>query len=246
MASAAPRAAASNGATTRPGLLAASLTCVAQVLAWLFFAWIIAIAVEWLGMRLWWPEEGLGHSRRVLETELRFLEIDFRRSLVSADPVHFVRDAAARTQAALSERPHFVRAISALRGALVHDTPLRARMRQALRSLVPYGVAAVQVSALFAARLATLALALPLLGLLTLVGLVDGLVRRDLRRWGGGRESSFVYHWAKRLTLPLLIFAAVLYLAFPYSVHPSAIAVPFTTVFAVSLSIAASTFKKYL
>ena len=34
--------------------------------------------------------------------------------------------------------------------------------------------------------------------LLTWVGLVDGLVQCDLRRWGGGRESSYVYHYAKR------------------------------------------------
>ena len=38
----------------------------------------------------------------------------------------------------------------------------------------------------------------PVFVLFTLVALVDGLVRRDLRRWGGGRESSFVYHYAKQ------------------------------------------------
>jgi integrating conjugative element membrane protein (TIGR03747 family) len=49
-------------------------------------------------------------------------------------------------------------------------------------------------------------------GLFTLVALVDGLVQRDLRRWGGGRESSFVYHYAKTAAMPLIIMAWVLYL----------------------------------
>jgi hypothetical protein len=43
--------------------------------------------------------------------------------------------------------------------------------------------------------------------LFTLVALVDGLVRLDLRRWGGGRESSFVYHYAKQPVLPLVALA---------------------------------------
>ena len=33
-------------------------------------------------------------------------------------------------------------------------------------------------------------------------GLVDDLVRRDLHKFGARRESSFIYHRAKRLILP--------------------------------------------
>ena len=53
---------------------------------------------------------------------------------------------------------------------------------------------AMQVTQLFSVRLAILTLAMPVFLLFSLVALVDGLVQRDLRRWGGGRESSFVYH----------------------------------------------------
>jgi len=46
----------------------------------------------------------------------------------------------------------------------------------------------MQVTLVFAVRVAILTLAMPVLLLFSLVALVDGLVQRDLRRWGGGRE----------------------------------------------------------
>ena len=98
----------------------------------------------------------------------------------------------------------------------------------------------------FAVRLAILTLATPVFGLFATVALVDGLVRRDLRRWGGGRESSFVYHYAKNAALPLVIIAWVLYLALPFSLHPSWVILPFALGFALTVTVTASTFKKYL
>ncbi|MEQ9379239.1 MAG: DUF4400 domain-containing protein [Pirellulales bacterium] len=78
------------------------------------------------------------------------------------------------------------------------------------------------------------------------MALVDGLVRRDLRRWGAGRKSSFIYHWSKRSALPLLVTAWVICLALPFSLHPSWVILPFATLFAISIVITASAFKKYL
>jgi integrating conjugative element membrane protein (TIGR03747 family) len=72
------------------------------------------------------------------------------------------------------------------------------------------------------------------------------LVKRDLRRWGGGRESSFVYHWAKCSALPLLVLTWVVYLALPFSLHPGFVVLPFAILFALSVELTASTFKKYL
>ena len=104
----------------------------------------------------------------------------------------------------------------------------------------------MQVTQVFSVRLAILTLATPVFMLFSLVALVDGFVKRDLRRWGGGRESSFVYHWAKRSALPLLVLSWVIYLALPFSLHPTFIVLPFAVLFALSVAVTASTFKKYL
>ena len=50
-----------------------------------------------------------------------------------------------------------------------------------------YVLAMMQVTQVFSVRLAILTLAMPIYLLFSLVALVDGLVQRDLRRWGGGR-----------------------------------------------------------
>ncbi len=104
----------------------------------------------------------------------------------------------------------------------------------------------IAVTQVFAVRLSILILATPVILLALIAGFTDGLVQRDLRRWGGGRESSFLYHHAKKVILPAILSAWVIYLAIPFSVHPSLIIVPFTLMAGIAMAVTASTFKKYL
>jgi len=63
---------------------------------------------------------------------------------------------------------------------------------------------------------------------------------------GWGRESSFVYHYAKKAALPLAVLAWVIYLALPFSLHPTFVVLPFVALFALTVAVTASAFKKYL
>lgn len=58
----------------------------------------------------------------------------------------------------------------------------------------------------FIIRLMIIVLISPLFLLVALVG-GDGLVQRDLRRFGVGRESVFKYHHAKRVVFPVMLLA---------------------------------------
>src|SRR3546814_9805665 len=60
-----------------------------------------------------------------------------------------------------------------------------------------YLIAAAFTTLTFLVRLLVLVLTLPLIFTAAFVGLIDGLVRRDVRRFGAGRESGFIYHRAK-------------------------------------------------
>ncbi|MNG03621.1 hypothetical protein D3C84_867100 [compost metagenome] len=71
-------------------------------------------------------------------------------------------------------------------------------------------------------------------------------MRRDLRKFGAGRESSFVYHRAKRAVLPLLIVPWIIYLSLPFSLNPIAIFLPCAVLLGVAVAITSTTFKKYL
>jgi integrating conjugative element membrane protein (TIGR03747 family) len=75
---------------------------------------------------------------------------------------------------------------------------------------------------------------------------IDGLVRRDIRRWTGGRESSFVYHHAKRYTSWALTGGFGIYLAWPFGgFNPAYMVLIFTVLVAAALSTTVGSFKKY-
>ncbi len=230
-----------------PGTISRLLTGVAQGLKWLLLSLVFSILIEWIGMTFWWEEQGLQHSRQMLQSELSYLDRDFRRSLLTPDPVRFAINLAARIYHALFEYTHLVDVMEWVATTpSAQDSGLRRSLHRFYLTIADFVLAAMQITQVFAVRLAILTLATPVFGLFALVALVDGLVRRDLRRWGGGRESSFVYHYAKKASIPLIIVAWVLYLSMPVSVHPSWVILPFAIGFGLAVTVTASTFKKYL
>ena len=229
------------------GLFTRGLATISQAILWLLFSLLFSIIVEWVGMVIWWPEQGLDHSRTMLAKEISYLDTDFRRSIVTSDPARFAKEVADGTYHYLFEVTRVV--------AFIHwvsppsrqeEQGMRPTLHKIYRPLAEFVIAAMQVTQVFSVRLAILSLATPVFLLFSLVALVDGLVRRDLRRWGGGRESSFVYHYAKKAVLPLVVITWVTYLALPFSLHPTFIVIPFAALFAFAVAVTASTFKKYL
>ena len=234
-------------AAVQQGLIARSLTATAKVIQWLLLSLLFSILIEWVGMVIWWPEEGMNHSRAMLATEVSYLESDFRRSVVTSDPARFAREIADKGYHYLFEMTGFVDLIQWVSPPPRPDERgIRPTLHRIYRPIADFVLAAMQVTQLFSVRLAVLTLAMPVFLLFSLVALVDGLVQRDLRRWGGGRESSFVYHYAKKATLPLVVITWVVYLALPFSLHPTFVVLPFAVLFALSVAVTAGTFKKYL
>ncbi|MEQ9563865.1 MAG: TIGR03747 family integrating conjugative element membrane protein [Woeseiaceae bacterium] len=231
----------------RRGLIAGTLGRIAKTLRWLLLSLLVSVLIEWIGMVFWWPEAGLQHSQRMLEREMDYLNRDFRRSVVSSDPVRFARRFRQRSHYLLFELTGAQALASRLQRANFSDTQgWPPTLHRWYEPVSRYLTAAMQIVQVYSVRLAILCLAMPLFLLFCLIGVVDGLVQRDLRRWGGGRESSYLYHYAKRSSGSFVIGAWVIYLALPFSVHPVFIVLPFAVLFAISVSIAATTFKKYL
>ena len=231
----------------RQGVISKTVTTLAQGVQWLLLALLFSILTEWAGMLWWWPEEGLQHSRSMLEAEIDYLDSDFRKSVLTSSPAEFAKTVADKTYTVLFELTGLVDLIAWLSAPPAPDEGgVKFWIHALFKPIAEFVIAAMQVTQVFSVRLAILTLATPVFVLFSLVALVDGFVKRDLRRWGGGRESSFVYHWAKRSALPLLVLSWVIYLALPFSLHPTFIVLPFAVLFALSVSVTASTFKKYL
>lgn len=117
---------------------------------------------------------------------------------------------------------------------------------QSVTTIQNYALAALFTVLIFCVRLVVLALTIPLFALAAFTGLVDGLVRRDLRRFGAGRESSYLYHKARGTIIPLAIFPWTFYLALPISISPMLVLLPCAALLGIAVSITAGTFKKYL
>ena len=231
----------------RRNLVDACFSGIAQTIVWLLVSLLLAIIVECIGMVYGWPEVGLAHSEHLYTAEMAHLQTDLRRSVLTADPAQFARGVSSSIDHYLFEATHIVDLVKWESPTRVSRDPrLRANYAIALQAVARFIAAAMQVIHVFSIRLSILLLSLPVFALFGAVAMIDGLVQRDVRRWSGGRESAFVYHWAKRSTLPLLAICGVSYLASPFNVHPSTVILPVAVVFALTVRVTASAFKKYL
>ena len=230
----------------RPGRVRRGLRITRQLGGALLLAWLCSIGLEWIGMTWWWPENGTAHAERMLQEELGYLNHNFKDSLVSTAPVRLVARTARAVRHYAFVVTGYLRWVSRLPPLSTPGTQWRGSVAAALGSIQPYLAVVPVVTQTFIVRLCVLALATPVFTLCGIVGLAEGLMRRDLRRWGGGRESSFIYHHGKQVLAPALLAAWMLYLAMPVSLPPSLILLPFALLFGVGVAVTASTFKKYL
>ncbi len=218
-----------------------------KLILWIAASLLISILIEWVGMTWWWPEQGADRARLMLETEIGFLASTARESLLVDDTEAYARQAAETGHDWVWRRTGLEWALLAASRPPGSDAgSLRHWMHAAWQAIREYAEAAIFITQLFFVRLAVLSLSMPAFLLAALMGLLDGAVQRDLRRWGGGRESSFIYHHARRLIWPAFIATWVIYLSLPVSVHPTLIVIPFAAATGMMIAVTVATFKKYL
>jgi len=236
----------------RPGLLRLLLwelpwQVVGILLASLFFS----LLIEYVGLIFWWPEQGSLHTRAMMETELGYLSSNFTRSLFIPAPAMTVLAWINLGYHRVFIESGFLAFIS--RGAASEagdNTILTGEISAAacwlLAHLREFLQATVYISVVFLVRVAILLLSVPLFVMVVMVAVVEGLSRRDLRRYGAGYESSFLYHHAKRFIRPSLIYPCMLYLSWPVAVYPNLVLLPAALLLGASVTVLMSTFKKYL
>jgi integrating conjugative element membrane protein (TIGR03747 family) len=157
----------------KEGLISKSLTAMAKVIQWLLLSLVFSIIVEWAGMVLWWPDEGLEHSRIMLAREISYLDNDFTRSVVTSDPARFAKRFADNTYHYLFEVTRFVEFIYWVSPLpTTNEQGLRPTLHNIFHPIAEFVIAMMQVTQVFSVRLAILALAMPVFLLFSLVALV--------------------------------------------------------------------------
>ncbi|EDQ2394001.1 TIGR03747 family integrating conjugative element membrane protein [Salmonella enterica subsp. enterica] len=231
----------------KPGLLWLLLWRLPWHIAGILFAsLLLSLLVEYAGLVFWWPEQGAQHARTMMETELRFLSADFTRSLVMSQPSVTVMSWVREGYRWLAEN---IMPASPLNNgnsgnlftqmAAASGTWLAVQFRVFLE-------ATLYITVVFVVRVSILLLSLPLFVMAAAVAMVEGLSLRDLRRYGAGYESSFLYHHARGLIKPSLVYPCMAYLSWPAAAYPNAFLLPSAMLFGMVLTVQASTFKKYL
>ena len=229
----------------RPGLIVSAIKLVLHVIGLLIASLLFSILIEFAGLLLFWSDQGWRHSQAMLNSELGWLSEHFKASLILQQPGQMIvqwldfLDQWLLVKTGFADFARQARVSSQGNG-------FWSWANQFYVSIEDFVIAAVYVTFTFVVRLTILVLATPLFLLAMFTGFVDGLMRRDLRKFGAGRESSFVYHRAKRAVIPLLIVPWIIYLSLPFSINPMIVFLPCAVMLAVTITITTATFKKYI
>ncbi len=165
---------------------------------------VFSILIEIAGLLLFWGDQGWRHSQAMLNSKLGWLSEHFKASLILQQPGQTIGRWLDFLNQWLLVKTGFADFARHARVSSQGNGSWR-WVNQLYLSVEDFVLAAVYMAFTFVVRLTILVLATPLFLLAMFTGFVDGLMRRDLRKFGTGRESSFVYHRAKRALIPLLI-----------------------------------------
>ena len=228
-----------------PGMIVSAISLVQRIIGLLVASLLFSILIEFAGLLLFWSDQGWRHSQAMLSSELGWVSEHFKSSLIIQQPGQTIVQWLDFLNQWLLVKTGFADFAQQARVSS-QGKNFWSWINQLYVSIEDFVLAAVYVTFTFVVRLFILVLATPLFLLAMLTGFVDGLMRRDLRKFGAGRESSFVYHRAKRAVTPLLIVPWIIYLSLPFSLNPLVIFVPCAAMLGVTTAITAATFKKYL
>lgn len=241
----APRRPMPNG-SSNAGPVGWTLIIVLGLIGSIIMSWFIGVVIEMAGCYSIWADNCMGHSRDLVAEDLNYIAAA-PRSILFPDTV-----AVANWLIGWVAWPYQHLQIEQVYNhyQAVDLTQLKG-IRKALAAITKDGSRLLLISQYVLQdtmlRFAIAVFAAPAFVLACLLGAVDGLVRRDLRKWGGGRESSFVYHNAKRATTWSCVAGFTLYLVWPFGgFNPAYMVLIFTVLVAFSLSTALASFKKYL
>jgi integrating conjugative element membrane protein (TIGR03747 family) len=85
----------------------------------------------------------------------------------------------------------------------------------------------------------------PIFLIMMLVMIVDGLGQRDIRKFSGSRESSFIFHQFKRLPEWIIYSVLLIYLSLPLQINPEFILIATIMLVGILVMQTIKGYKKY-
>lgn len=194
-----------------------------SIVIFLFFSLIFSLCVEWGGILAdyWGPT----HAFDVLSAEIKYISHIDKHPLV---------DISLYSEAVKSANGVYSIAVDSLIGPYLNGSGV---VSVVFRS-------SVWVVQIFVVRLTVVVFALPMFILVGLVALINGLDERDVRKFEGGTESSFIYDLVRPLIFGTVFVSSIVYISLPFQVNPSMIYLPAMAGLYYSVYTASSMFMK--
>lgn len=198
----------------------------------LLFSILISIIIEWIGMTFIWKNEGVNHSRLMVNQEIQYIN---DRALKSVYTPLF----------GIQPKEFFQQIVSTTYKYLNKTGVWNGHQKEKSNIILEYLAAALYIMLVGVIRFSIFIFALPVFALFSVVGAVIGLVEREKRKAGGGRESSLYFEVSRAWILPSIGLSFIIYLAWPNSIDPSFVIIPFALSSGVAFMYMTASFKKY-
>lgn len=235
--------------TAKKGWFGKTLDFVFKIIGLVLFSALMSVLIEWIGMVFFYPDQGYSgyeHAEEMMRKEISYLGSPLSGDDYNGSSIKAASDNVTSVAQFLFVDSGIVDLLARARQPNESDGRMVRMMKGLFSEYYDFLMAAIYILIMFLIRLSILILSLPAFILFGVVGVADGLMQRDLRRWCGGNESGYIYHWAKKFAIPVLLVSWVIYLAIPSSIHPNFIITPFAVLFGLVLMVMTSKFKKYL
>lgn len=194
------------------------LSLAGRLIGLVIGALVLRVVLELAGLYFWWPQEGSRHVFQVMKRE--------RVELVTA----------------LQPHPLGEDICVLLESEVTHILKVSYKINWLFQESVT--VLACTLTS-FMLRLAWLATMFPLISLCALTGLTEGLVQRDLRRFGSGLESVFLHIYIIKYGSSVTNILWIFYLVKPYYLPALLLLLPAALWMSISLQMAIGSFKRY-
>lgn len=217
----------------RTGVINSLLGLLINTCFLLFISLFVSVIVEWCGLYFNWWGGGSLHSLDMLRSELVYANSEIESAIIGDYNSDWISYFVEKYKSIM--HTFFTWCSQGFSFINVNSS-----------DIATYTDSGYNIAQVFILRLLLIIFSFPLFFMVFIWGLVDGLVERDLRKFGAGRESSTIFEAARKLSFPLLVLPFVIYLSYPVTINPLYIIPPSAIFQAFLYRMLFSKYKKYL
>ncbi len=225
---------AQSGNEAKKGFFETLLTLPFAIISAILISALVSFIIEATGMWFeWWVEPGVLHSQKMVEQELMYLNDRLDKTIL--EPI-----------TGITVQQTFEYTVGKLFSGLQWLGLAQFGYGQHYGGPAAYLGAAVNMLMLTVIRFMVFVFALVLYVLFGWVGFTIGLLERDKRRAGGGRESGTVFQTARNLVPFSVVVPMIIYLSWPNSIDPVWVMWPAAACFGIAVAYMVASYKKYI